>query len=103
MSELTNESRARLVSDLKVVLADAEELLRLTASDASGKLADVRGRLGVHVDSAKLRLGELEDVVVARTKEVAKATDTYVHEHPWQSIGVAAGVAFLLGMLSSRR
>lgn len=103
MSEMTSESRAKLVSDLKVVLADAEELLRLTASDASGKLSDVRGRLGVHVDSAKLRIGELEDVVVARTKEVAKATDTYVHAHPWQSIGVAAGVAFLLGMLSSRR
>lgn len=103
MSEMTQETRDKLVTDLKVVLSDAEELLRLTAADASGKLSDVRSRLGEHAAVAKERLGELEEVVAARTKEVAKATDTYVHEHPWQSIGVAAGVAFLLGMLSSRR
>lgn len=103
MSEMTQASRDKLVSDLKLVLADAEELVKLTASDASGKLADVRSRLGEHVGTAKERLSELEDVVVTKTKEVAKATDHYVHEHPWQSIGIAAGVAFLLGMLSSRR
>lgn len=103
MSEMTQASRDKLVADLRLVLADAEELVKLTASDASGKLAEVRGRLGERVDTAKERLGELEDVVVAKTKEVAKATDTYVHEKPWQAIGIAAGVAFLLGMLSSRR
>lgn len=103
MSEVTQETRDRLVTDLKVVLADAEELLKLTASDAGGKLAEVRERLGEHVGSARQRLGEFEEVVMARTKEVAKATDDYVHKNPWQSIGVAAGVAFLLGMLSSRR
>lgn len=103
MSEMTQETRDRLVADLKVVLTDAEELLRLTASDASGKLSDVRARLGEHVGSAKVRLVELEDVVAERTREAARATDTYVREHPWQSVGVAAGVGFLLGMLSSRR
>jgi ElaB/YqjD/DUF883 family membrane-anchored ribosome-binding protein len=103
MNNMTQTSRDKLVSDLKLVLADAEELVRLTASDASGKLSDVRSRLGSQLGAAKDRLGELEEAVVAKTKEVAKATDNYVHEHPWQSIGVAAGVAFLLGMLTSRR
>ncbi|MDQ8020653.1 MAG: DUF883 family protein [Moraxellaceae bacterium] len=103
MSESTVASRDKLIADFKVVLADAEELLRLTANDASGKLSDVRGRLGTHVESVKGRVSELEGAVVARTKEAAKATDTYVHEHPWQSIGIAAGAAFLIGMLCSRR
>jgi ElaB/YqjD/DUF883 family membrane-anchored ribosome-binding protein len=42
-------------------------------------------------------------VVVGKAKVAAKATDDYVHENPWKSIGIAAGVGFLLGMLVSRR
>ena len=33
----------------------------------------------------------------------AKVTDNYVHEHPWKAIGIAAAIAFLLGLLVSRR
>ena len=36
-------------------------------------------------------------------KATAKATDVYVHENPWKSIGIAAGVGLMLGMLISRR
>ena len=103
MNDTTQASRDKLVADLKTVLNDAEELLKLTANDASGKLSEVRSRLGTHVDAVKGRVTDLEDVVLVRTKEAAKATDNYVHQHPWQSIGVAAGAAFLLGMLCSRR
>ena len=42
-------------------------------------------------------------VVLLPTGEAVRATDDYVHENPWQSVGVAAGVAFLLGLLVSRR
>ena len=36
-------------------------------------------------------------------KAAAKATDGYVHENPWKSVGIAAGVGLLLGMLIGRR
>ncbi len=103
MNELTRDSRDRLVADLKTVLSDAEELLRLTAADASGKLGDVRERMGEHVDAARARLSDAEAIVRERTREAAKATDVYVRENPWQSIGIAAGAAFLLGLLAGRR
>ena len=35
--------------------------------------------------------------------EAADVTDKYVHDNPWQAIGVAAGVGFLLGLLIGRR
>ena len=41
--------------------------------------------------------------MMERTKEAARATDEYVHEHPWQAVGAAAGIGFLLGMLIARR
>ena len=103
MNEVTQASRDKLMADLKLVFGDAEELLKLTAGDASGKLTDVRARLSDNLGAAKTRLVEVERAVVEKTKEVAKATDDYVHENPWKAVGVAAGVAFLLGMLSSRR
>lgn len=98
-----NPSRDKLVGDLKVVIADAEEILKLTAGQAGDKIADVRGRLGERIAAAKERLSEAEAAVVDHGRKAARATDDYVHEHPWQSVGVAAGVAFLLGLLAGRR
>ena len=52
---------------------------------------------------AKDRLADAEAAIVDTGKKAVRATDDYVHENPWQSVGVAAGVAFLLGLLVSRR
>lgn len=98
-----NPSRDKLVGDLKVVIADAEEILKLTAGQAGDKIADVRSRLGDRISAAKGRLSEAEAAVVDHGKKAARATDDYVHENPWQSVGMAAGVAFLLGLLAGRR
>lgn len=103
MSETTHPSRDKLVNDLKVVVADAEELLKLTAGQAGEKLSDVRTRLGDRLAVAKERLADAEAAFIDRGKKAARATDDYVHDHPWQSVGVAAGVAFLLGLLAGRR
>lgn len=103
MTDTTHPSKDKLVSDLKVVVSDAEELLKLTAGQAGDKLGDVRVRLGERLAIAKERLIEAEAAVVEKTKMAAHATDDYVHAHPWQSVGVAAGVAFLLGLLAGRR
>ncbi|ANQ86829.1 DUF883 family protein [Azoarcus olearius] len=99
----TAPSKDKLMSDLKVVVSDAEELLKLTAGQAGDKLGDVRVRLGERLAIAKERLIEAEAALVDKTRRAAHATDDYVHEHPWQSVGVAAGVGFLLGLLVSRR
>lgn len=103
MAEMTQINKDKLMADLKVVVADAEELVKLTAGTAGDKLADVRSRLAGGLADIKLKLGDLEAVVVERTKQVARATDDYVHENPWRSIGAAAGAAFLLGLLVGRR
>jgi ElaB/YqjD/DUF883 family membrane-anchored ribosome-binding protein len=96
-------SKDKLVSDFKAVVADTEELLKLTAGQAGDKVADVRSRLSDKLVNAKYKLQDIEAAVVEKTKAAARVTDDYVHENPWKAVGVAAGVGFLLGLLVNRR
>ena len=100
---MTTEAKDKLAADLKVVVADAEELLRATASQAGEKVGAARERIQASLASARVKLAEAERAVVDKTKQAAKATDEYVHEHPWHAVGVAAVVGFLLGALITRR
>lgn len=102
MTELI-DSKDKLVADLKLVVADAEELLAATAHQTGEKVAALRERMQENLRAARHKLADAEEAVRLKTREVAKATDNYVHEHPWKSIGVAAGVGLLVGLLISRR
>ncbi len=95
-------SKERLMQDLRVVVADAEELLRATAGQAGDKVASARERIQESLVAARERLASAEQAVVEKTKQAAKATDEYVHENPWKSIGIAAGAGLIIGMLISR-
>lgn len=95
-------SKEKLMQDLRVVVRDAEELLRATAGQAGDKVASARERVQESLAVAKERLIAAEHAVVEKTKQAAKATDEYVHENPWKSVGIAAGVGLIVGMLISR-
>jgi ElaB/YqjD/DUF883 family membrane-anchored ribosome-binding protein len=99
----TDVSKDKLVADLKVVVADAEELLRATASQAGEKVAVARERIQASLASAKLKANEAERALLDKTKEAAKVTDDYVRENPWQAVGIAAVAGMVLGILISRR
>ena len=99
----TDVSKEKLVADLKVVVADAEELLRATASQAGEKVSAARERIQASLATAKVKLTEAERAMLEKTKLAAKATDDYVRENPWQAVGIAAAVGLVLGVLISRR
>ena len=102
-SASTEITKDKLVADLKVVVADAEELLRATAAQAGEKVSAARERIQASLAAAKVKLTEAERALLEKTKEAAKATDEFVHEHPWKAVGIAAGAGLLLGILISRR
>jgi ElaB/YqjD/DUF883 family membrane-anchored ribosome-binding protein len=96
----TTEANAeKLMTDLKVLARDAEELLKATAGDAGGKFADLRSRLSSALESAKATCHRLEEKAIAG----AKATDRTIREHPYESLGTAFGVGLLIGVLVGRR
>lgn len=103
MTADTQVSKQKLVTDLKVLIGDTEELLKATAGQAGEKVAVARERIQASLSVYKEKLLDAEQALMEKTKEAARATDEYVHEHPWQAVSVAAGVGFLLGLLVSRR
>ena len=103
MAEMTQTHKDKLMGDLKLVIADAEELLKLTASQVGDKAVEMRLRMQARMEQAKADLAVLQDKAVVRVKDAGRAADTYVHENPWQAVGIAAGVGLLVGMLISRR
>ncbi len=96
-------TKEKLVADLKVVVADAEELLRATASQAGEKVSAARERIQASLAAAKVKLTEAERALLEKSKLAAKAADEYVRENPWQAVGVAAAAGLVLGVLISRR
>lgn len=103
VNEAGIDSQQQLVSDIKAVISDAEEMLSATADQAGEKVANLRARVQTLLLDAKERLSEAEELLVARTRAAAQATDAYVHESPWTAIGIAAGVGLLVGLVVARR
>lgn len=102
-TDLSSSNKQKLVSDMKNVVADAEDILRATAGVAGEKMVELRERIGDRLRDAKLRIADAEAVLVDKTKAAARVTDDYVNDNPWQAVGIAAGVGFLLGIIIGRR
>ncbi|HWO43194.1 MAG TPA: DUF883 family protein [Candidatus Eisenbacteria bacterium] len=95
-------SRERLVADLKALVADAEELLKATASQAGDRIAVARQKIEQSLTEGKKSLADAEKVFIEKSKEAADMADDYVRENPWGAVGIAAGVGFLVGLLIRR-
>ena len=102
-TDVANVSKEKLVNDMKIVIADAEEILRATANQAGEKVGELRERIQERLRDAKVRLQDAEAALVDKTKAAARATDDFVHENPWQAVGVAAAIGLALGVLIGRR
>jgi ElaB/YqjD/DUF883 family membrane-anchored ribosome-binding protein len=95
-------SKDKLMEDLRLVVSDAEELLRATASHAGEGAAAARARIQENLQVVKRRLVSGQDVLIERTREAAKDADQYVHDNPWQAIGISACMGAIVGMLIAR-
>lgn len=100
---MSDASTDRLMADLKRVVADAESLLNRGADAADEGAHDLRAKLQARLQEAQHKLSDLQDISLARARAAGKAADQYVHENPWSSIGAAAAVGLLVGVLLGRR
>ena len=103
MGRITRGSKEKLIKDFRSVIADTEELMKFVSNEGGGKAQVLRDNLNQNLSVAKEYLRNFEDVVVDKSRVAARATDEYVHENAWQTIGVAVGLGILIGFLLRNR
>jgi ElaB/YqjD/DUF883 family membrane-anchored ribosome-binding protein len=96
-------NKEKLVSDLKVLVADAEDLLKATANQAGEKIAEARQKIEQSLVEGKKALADAEKNLLKKSKECAEIADDYVRENPWSAVGVAASVGLVIGLLIRNR
>ena len=95
--------RECLQSGFETLVADTEKLLDHTASLAGEQADQLRDQIQDSLERARETLQLTEDSLRQRGEAAVQATEDYVQNNPWQSVGIAAGVGFLIGLLASRR
>jgi ElaB/YqjD/DUF883 family membrane-anchored ribosome-binding protein len=92
-------TKEKLIEDFNAVITDTEQLLKSFAASGGEKAAELRASMEQNLKAARERLLSLEQAAETKARATANATDEYVHEHPWQSIGIAAAISALLGIV----
>ena len=99
MNEITGQ---KLADDVKVVINDAEELLRATASETGERIVDLRRRLEQKLVECKTELAEQERVWLQKAEQVRASATSYLRENAWTKVAIAVGVGMVLGLLLRR-
>ena len=103
MIETSTDHKDKLVSDLQVVIADIEELLLVTANHVGESAMELRKRVQARLQQTKTELAHLQEAALSKAKAGSQAIDEFVHENPWQAVGIAAGIGVLMGLMMGRR
>jgi ElaB/YqjD/DUF883 family membrane-anchored ribosome-binding protein len=102
-TEALRATQKRLADDMRALIRDTEEVLRHKVADAGEGYQEAKSRLEKSLVSARTELSHMESALLDKTREAARSADSYVRHHPWESIGVGAGIGLLIGLLIARK
>src|SRR6266480_2065452 len=95
---MMNKHTRAVCNDVTTLAEDARALVTATADAAGEKISEARERLSATLENGKELCGRARDQVV----KGARIADEAVHEHPYKTMAIAAGVGALLGYLCAR-
>lgn len=102
-SKTTDTAQETLMADFQALVSDTERLLEHTASLAGDQADQLRNQIHDSLLRARETLQLTEQSLRERGQAAVTATEDYVQSNPWQAVGIAAGVGFLIGLLATRR
>ena len=94
---------SEMESDVSRAISGAEDMLAQAATSTGEMAAELRGRALEQLRALRDRMHDAQAAALRQSKAAARATDDYVHDHPWRAIGAAAAVGVLVGLLIGRR
>lgn len=83
-----------LVKDLRTLAGDAEELVRVTSANLTGKSKETAAAA---LDKLKTTCKTVE----RKSVDGAQAADELIRENPYWSAGAAFGIGLLIGVLAT--
>jgi ElaB/YqjD/DUF883 family membrane-anchored ribosome-binding protein len=98
-----NPSKENLIRDFKVVIDDAQALLKATANQGGEMVGAARTKAEESLAIAKTKMAEAETALMQKGRTAVAVSDDYVRQNPWMAVGAAAGVGVLVGLLIGRR
>lgn len=102
-TETAKASSEQLITEFKVLMADAEALIQATEGHSDGAIESIRSKALETIAGAKESLSGIEGQLADKAKAVAVSADDFVHRNPWEAVGVAAGLGLLIGLFIRRR
>ncbi|NQD95947.1 DUF883 domain-containing protein [Pseudomonas sp. CrR25] len=102
-NNVTPSSQEQLLGDFQTLVRDTEKLLQDSANLAGEQAEELRQQIRSSLSRARATLHNAEGSLRERGTAAVHATEGYVQAHPWQALGLAAGVGVLFGLLISRR
>jgi len=99
-SSIITATNTAVSEEFHNLLADIEDFIKSSTSLSSHDLAHAKAAINARVHAAKKSVEEMSHAVADQARSTAKATDHYVHENPWQAIGIGVGVGAALGLLA---
>ncbi len=103
LSEGAGHIKNAASAEIRSLIADVEELVARISDLKDDDVAQVRNKVLRAVDTAKESLAESADGLRRQAQRVVTTADDYVHDNPWQAVGLAALVGAVVGILASRR
>ena len=61
--------------------------------------AELKENMGERLRRSKQSFDEIRAETQAKARRAVRVTNNYAHDHPWQVVATAAGLAFIVGLL----
>jgi ElaB/YqjD/DUF883 family membrane-anchored ribosome-binding protein len=95
------QAGAAASSEVQNLIADVEDLIERVGEAADPEVRRLRSKVANAVTSAKRSLASGAEQVQQQARDALEASDRYVHNRPWEAIGIAALAGIAVGFLVS--
>jgi ElaB/YqjD/DUF883 family membrane-anchored ribosome-binding protein len=95
-------SKDKLLADLKAVVEDAQALMKEAVDSSAESVAGAPAYVEHRLNAVKYNLQHMKGAMAAKAKHATTATEQYVRENPWRSIGYVAAASVVISLLLVR-
>lgn len=92
-------SKDKLMTDLKTVVADAQALLKEAVDTSAEGFSAVPTYLEDRLSAVKSNFQSARSAIETKAKHATAATDEYVRENPWKSLGIVTAASIFVSVL----